>query len=351
MEDKNKIKRPVYKRVLPMTLSLVILAGIVFGVKEWIFYQHYEATDDAQIDGDISPVVARVGGFVQAIQFKDNQLVHQGDTLVILDDRDFRIQLEKAKANLKAVKSGVDVSSAKVTFIKANVPPVQANLQAAKAHLWEVNKTYERYKNLLQSQAITQSQFDAIKAKQEAANAQVNAAKKQIDAIQKNVQSSQQQVGATISKIAVAQAAVDLAKLQLSYTVIIAPVSGIVSKRNIQIGQLVGRGHQLFAIVNKGSTYVTANFKETQLSDMNIGQPVDIMVDAYPHYKFHGYLASFSGATGAKFSLLPPNNATGNFVKVVQRVPVRIYFDSLSPTWDKKLIPGMSVEATIRIKE
>lgn len=347
----KKKKKPIYKRLLPMLLFAVLIGGIIFGIKEWMFYQHYENTDDAQIDGDISPIVARVGGFVKEIKFTDNQYVHKGDTLVILDDRDYLLQLEKVESALIAAKSGVAVRSAQVSSVKANVPPAQANVQAAEAQLWEITQTYNRYKNLLESHAITQAQFDAIKSKKIAAEAQVEAAKKQISAIHQNVTSTKKQVQATQAQIAIQQAAVDFAKLQLSYTVITAPVSGIVSKRNIQLGQLVGRGQNLFVIVNDNSTYVTANFKETQLGDMRPGQPVDIEVDAYPNHEFHGHVASFSGATGAKFSLLPPNNATGNYVKVVQRIPVRIVFDSLSADWDRLLVPGMSVETTVRVKK
>lgn len=351
MGNDIKKKKPAYKRILPILLLLVVIGGIIFGIKEMIYYNHYEGTDDAQIDGDISPVVARVGGYVEAIRFEDNQFVHKGDTLVILDDKDFRIQLEQAEAALAAAQSGVGVRTSNVNAVRANVPPARANIAAVEAQLWKVNQTYKRYKNLLEGHAITQAQFDAVKAEKEAAEAQLAAAKKQVAAIHEQVASSQKQVKAASAQIAVKQAAVDYAKLQLSYTVITAPVSGQVSKRNIQIGQLVRQGQEMFAIVNGNSIYITANFKETQLNDIRPGQPVNIEVDAFPKEHFHGHVASFSGATGAKFSLLPPNNATGNFVKVVQRVPVRIDFDSLSGTWNRLLIPGMSVEATVRVKE
>lgn len=351
MAKEIKKKKPAYKRILPIILLLVVIGGIIFGIKEIIFYQHYESTDDAQVDGNISPVVARAGGYVKAIRFKDNEHVNKGDTLVILDDRDYRIQLEKAKAGLVATQSGVGVSSSNVSAVRAHVPPAKANVEAAEAKLWKVKKTYDRYKNLLEGHAITQAQFDAVKAEKAAAAAQLAAAKKQVAAIHTQVASSRKQVKAASAQIAIKQAAVDYAKLQLSYTIITAPVSGQISKRNIQIGQLVRQGQKMFAIVNDSNIYITANFKETQLNDMKIGQPVEIEIDAYPKNHFHGYVASFSGATGAKFSLLPPNNATGNFVKVVQRVPVRINFDSLSKKWNRRLVPGLSVQATVRVKE
>ena len=202
----------------------------------------------------------------------------------------------------------------------------------------------------MEGHAITQAQFDAVKAEKEAGEAQVAAAKKQVSAINSQIGASKEQVSATRTGIAAYDAAIDFAKLQLSYTVITAPVSGIVSKRNIQIGQLIQPGQNMFAIVNNSRIYVTANFKETQLAEMKPGQPVEIDVDAYPDTSFAGKVQSFSGATGAKFSLLPPDNATGNFVKVVQRMPVRISFDSLSEEWQRKLRPGLSVFVKVKVR-
>src|SRR5690625_4678878 len=253
MEKDKKKKKPLYKRLLPLLLLLVLVGGVIFGIKEIIFYSKYESTNDAQIDGAISPVVARASGYVNEIRFRDNQYVHKGDTLVILDDKDYQSQLERALAALAAARSGVNVSSSNVATTKANVAPATANVEAAQAHLWQVNKTYDRYKNLLEGHAITQAQFDAIKAEKEAAEAQVTSAKKHVNALHEQVASSKEQVGASSSQIAVQQANVDFARLQLSYTVITAPISGIASKRNIQKGQLVSQGQKMFAIVDDKS--------------------------------------------------------------------------------------------------
>lgn len=349
MEEQVKTKKKS-KKIAPIILIVVLVVGAAFGIREYIFFRHYETTDDAQVDGNISPVVARVGGYVEKILFKDNQHVNAGDTLVILDDRDYLIKLEQAEANLKSVKTQVGVSQSHVGSMQANVPPAEANVAAIQAKLWKIDQDFTRYKNLLEGQAITQSQFDAIKAEKEAAEAQLAAAKTQVAAVNKQVRATREQVAAAKSEIATAQAAVDFAKLQLTYTVITAPVSGVVSQRNIQVGQLVQPGQDMFAIVNDSSIYVTANFKETKLSEMHIGQPVDIHVDAYPDHKFIGEVESFSGATGAKFSLLPPDNATGNYVKVVQRLPVRIKFDSLSEEWMRRLSPGLSVSIKVKVR-
>lgn len=348
--ETKKRKPSKTKKIIPIILILVLIGGVVFGIKEYIYYRHYDTTDDAQVDGDISPVVARVGGYVREIRFQDNQYVHKGDTLVILDDKDYLLKLEEAKAGLSTTHAQVDVSLANVSSMNASVAPAQANVGAAKAQLWQINQDFNRYEKLWEGHAITQSQFDAIKAKKDAAEAQLAAANKQVAALNTQVQSTKEQVGAAKSGIAARQAAIDFAKLQLSYTVITAPVSGIVSKRNIQIGQLVGPGQSMFAIVNTNSIYITANFKETQLAEMKVGQPVEIDIDAFPNVKFKGNVESFSGATGAKFSLLPPDNATGNFVKVVQRLPVRIAFDSLTEEWRNQLRPGLSVNVSVRVR-
>jgi len=350
MEQAAKKSKSPAKKIVPIILVIVLVVGAIFGIREYIYYRHFDTTDDAQIDGDISPVVARVGGYVKEIRFKDNQHVNEGDTLVILDDRDYQIKLEQAQAALKSVQAQVGVSQSQVGSMQANVPPAQANVAALQAQVWKLNQDYNRYQNLLQGQAITQSQFDAVKAEKEAAEAQLAAAKTQVEAIGKQVGSTRERVTAAKSDIASQLAAIDFAKLQLSYTVITAPVSGTVSKRNIQIGQLVQAGQNMFAIVDGSSIYVTANFKETQLAEMKPGQPVEIDVDAYPDQKFNAKVASFSGATGAKFSLLPPDNATGNFVKVVQRMPVRIEFDSLPREWQLRLRPGLSVFVKVKVR-
>lgn len=349
-EKANTKKTSRSRKIMPIVLIIVLIGGAIFGIKEYLYYRHYDTTDDAQVDGDINPVVSRVGGYVQEIRFEDNQFVHKGDTLVVLDDKDYLLKLEEAKAGLGTTNAQVGVSLANVSSMNASVAPAQANVGAAEAEVWQINQDYKRYQKLYEGHAITQSQFDAIKAKKDAAEAKLAAARKQVAALSSQVKSSREQVGAAKSGIAARQAAIDFAKLQLSYTVITAPVSGIVSKRNIQIGQLVAPGQTLFAVVNTNKIYVTANFKETQLSDMKAGLPVEIDVDAYPEQKFTGKVESFSGATGAKFSLLPPDNATGNFVKVVQRLPVRITFDSLSNEWRKKLRPGLSVNVKVKVR-
>lgn len=351
MEKKASKRRISPKKIVPVILGLVLIGGIIFGIREYIYYQNYVTTDDAQIDGDISPVVTRVGGYVTQIRFQDNQRVNAGDTLVVLDDHDYKIRLEQAQAALKSTNQNIDVTKSNVTATAANIATAKANVDAAQVKVWKATQDFNRYQNLYNEQAITKSQFDGIQAEKESAAAGLTAAQSQYAAVTKQVSTSKEQVGEATSNLALRVADIDFAKLQLSYTVITAPVSGIVSKRNIQPGQLVQPGQTMFAIVNDSSIYVTANFKETQLENLKPGQKTDIEVDAYPNHQFEGIVDNFSGATGAKFSLLPPDNATGNFVKVVQRVPVKILFTGVNKQWMEKLRPGLSVNVSVHVKK
>ncbi|HVU98777.1 MAG TPA: HlyD family secretion protein [Puia sp.] len=346
--EQNNTKKPRKKLVFPIILGLVLVGALFFSIKEYVFLQSHEETDDAQVDGDISPVIARVSGYVQEIRFKDNQYVHAGDTLVILDDRDYKIKLEQALAAQSAAQKTAAATGAAINEAQSNFAVQKANIEAAQVRLWKARQDFERYKNLYDDHAITKAQLDEVTADRDAAQAALDAAKSQVPVINTRVNVSRVQTVASTSQIDTRKADVEYAKLQLSYTVITAPASGTVSKRNIQIGQLVQAGTPLFSIVHE-DVYITANFKETQMRDIALNQKVDIRVDAFDKQVIPGTIESFSGATGAKFSLLPPDNATGNFVKVVQRIPVRIHIDSDTATL-RRMRPGMSVDVVVHTK-
>jgi membrane fusion protein (multidrug efflux system) len=337
-------------KVIPIILGVLILLGAIFGTKAYIYYSKHVDTDDAQIDGDISPVVARVGGYVQDIKFEENTRVNEGDVLVTLDDRDYKIKLEQAMAGQKGANAGVGVSESQIIATAANTSTAKANIEAAKVKLNLAQKDYERYLNLVKDGSVTQQQFDQAKAQKESAQAAFNAATDQYNAAVKQVGTTQSQLAVSNTGVTQRQADVDFAKLQLSYTEIKAPTSGIVSKKNIQKGQLIQPGQSLFSIVNDNSIYITANFKETQLEDIKTGSKVKIEVDAYPDQDVEGEVYNFAPITGAKGSLLPPDNATGNFVKVVQRIPVKIKITKAQKEILEKLRPGMSVKVSVSIK-
>ena len=346
-EQEEPKKKP--NRVLPIVLGVILIAGIIFGIKEYIYYGKHIDTDDAQIDGDISPVVARVGGYVDSIFFEENGHVEKGQVLVKLDDRDYKVKLEQALSAKKTANAGVGVGESQISSTAANASSARAEVESAQAKLDQANKDYARYANLVKDGSVTQQQFDQVKANRDVAEATYRAAQDQYKAALEQIGTSKNQLTVTNVGINQRQADVDYAKLQLSYTNVTAPSGGIASKKNIQIGQLVQAGQTLFSIVNDNSVYITANFKETQLTNMKDGQKVNINVDAYPDMKLHGEVYNFSGATGAKFSLLPPDNATGNFVKVVQRVPVKIKINTSKDTL-AMLRPGMSVDVSVIYK-
>lgn len=352
MAQEVETEQPVTKKpnkVIPIILGIVILVGIFFGIKEYIYYSKHEDTDDAQIDGDISPVVARVGGYVDSIAFEENTHVNKGQLLIKLDDRDYKLKVEQAQAAQKVAGAGIGVGQSQISTTAANSAGAKAQVQSANAKLEQANRDYARYANLVKDGSVTQQQFDQAKANRDVAQANYGAAKEQYKATQEQISTTRKQLKVTNTGVDQRQADVDFAKLQLSYTTIYSPASGIVSKRNVQRGQLVQAGQTLFSVVNDNSIYVTANFKETQLDNLRSGEKVDIKVDAYPDLKLEGEVYNFSPATGAKFSLLPPDNATGNFVKVVQRVPVKIKINA-SKEVISKLRPGMSVDASVIYK-
>jgi membrane fusion protein (multidrug efflux system) len=341
-------KRP--NRVLPIVLGILLLGGIAFGIKEYIYFGKHVDTDDAQVDGDISPVVARVGGYVDSIYFQENTHVDKGQVLVKIDDRDYKIKLEQAQAAETGASSNINVGQSQIFESAANSAGARAKVESAAAQLEKVRGDYQRYANLIKDGSITRQQFDQAKADLEVAQANYRGAQDQYKAAQEQVGATRSQLHVTNTGVNQRKVDVDYAKLQISYTLIKAPSSGIVSKKNVQIGQLVQAGQTLFNVVNDNSTYITANFKETQLDKIRDGQKVNINVDAYPNLKLTGVVYNFSPATGAKFSLLPPDNATGNFVKVVQRIPVKIKIDADKDIMGK-LRPGMSVSVSVIYKD
>jgi membrane fusion protein (multidrug efflux system) len=347
-QENEPKKKP--NKVLPIILGVILLIGIIFGIKEYIYYGKHVDTDDAQIDGDISPVVARVGGYVDSIYFEENMHVNKNQVLVKIDDHDYKIKLEQAMAAETGASAGINVGQSQIFANAANSSSAKAQVTSAAARLEKVQKDYDRYANLVKDGSITQQQFDQAKADLEVAQATYRASQDEYKAAQEQVGTTRSQLKVTHTGVSQKQVDVDYAKLQLSYTVVKSPSSGIASKKNVQIGQLVQAGQTLFSIVNDNSLYITANFKETQLDNIRNGQKVQVNVDAYPDLKIQGTVYNFSPATGAKFSLLPPDNATGNFVKVVQRIPVKIKISGSKQDLER-LRPGMSVDVSVVIKE
>ncbi len=314
------------KRTVFFIMGIVLVGLVGLGLRRWIFSLSHVSTDNAQVDGHIVPILPKVGGFVTEVRVDENRQVKAGDTLVVLDDRDYRVRLAQADADLGVALAAVS-NRARVGQAEAQVEQAQANAQKARADL-------ERLKPLADQDIVSKQQLDAAEASARAADAALAAAQAAL-------------VGAD-ARVAAARAARDQAALNLTYTRIIAPANGVVAKKSVEVGQLVQPGQPLMSLVPLEDVWVSANLKETEVENVKPGDPADFTVDAYPGIRFRGHVQSLSPATGARFSLLPPDNATGNFTKVVQRIPVRVRPDKIDPV--HPLRPGMSVVVTIKTK-
>lgn len=349
--------------VFKIVLIAFVIVGLWFGISKWIHGKHHVETDDAQIAANISPIIPRVSGYITEVRVRDNQPVKKGDTLIVLDDRDLRLKLEEAEAALATAESNLAQARATTSAARSNIQAQQvsvatagAQINAAKVTLWRATQDYDRYANLIKDHSITQQQYEQALAAKESAEQQVRVLEHQQQQAIEQTHYVSKQSAATSTQIKIAEATiqqrkvdVDDAKLNLSYTVITAPADGQLSKVNAQVGQYATAGSSLTSLVLDSSLWVVANFKETQLERIRIGQPVEVSVDAYPHHKFQAEVGSFSPATGAQFALLPPDNSSGNFVKVVQRLPVKILFTQNGDSLLQGLRAGMNVNVDVHL--
>jgi membrane fusion protein (multidrug efflux system) len=357
------VQKPKKSKVFPIILALLIIVGGWFGYSKYTHGQHHEETDDAQVQANISPVIPRVAGYVAEVRVSDNQRVRKGDTLLVLDQRDLRLKVEQAEAglataqsNLSAARTTTSAARSNIATSQASVGTINAQIEAAKVNLWRASQDFDRYANLIKDHSITQQQYEQASAAKQTAEKQLQILQEQKKQASSETSAVTSQSGATASQIGIAssvikqrQVEVDEAKLNLSYAIITAPADGMVSKVNVQPGQFLQAGQSLFSIVLNDALWVVANFKETQFDKMKLGQKVMVHVDAFPDHEFEAKLASFSPATGATFALLPPDNASGNFVKVVQRLPVRIEFTQQNDPLVKQLRPGMNVDVDVHL--
>lgn len=378
-------------KFLPLILGAVILIAGYFGISEIRYLMTHEDTENAYLEADILTISPKIQGYISKVYVAENQMVKAGDTLFVLDNRDYLLRVEQAQAALQqseanvgfiaanASTAGANVGTAEANFrtseagvetSSSSVQTALANVDAAQARARQLDQDFQRYAALLPQKAVTQQQYDAAKAAKENADATLQAAQSQLETAKRQVEVSrlqskagqsqkssfQTQATAASRNVAVArtlaeQRRLDLeqAKLNLSYTVITAPTSGFIAKKTAHIGQLANVGSPLCSLVSDKNVWITANFKETQVGKMQPGQAVQVKVDAYEGETFNAKIEGISPATGAKFSLLPPDNASGNFVKVVQRIPVRIVLTD-APDPARPLRAGMSVKVVVPTK-
>lgn len=338
------------KKIISYVATIIVVAfAAVWTYSRFVRLGNVEFTDNAQIKQQIVPVNSRVQGYIKEIRFKEYQPVKKGDTLVIIDDADMRLRVAQARADYQNALAGRNVADHSVGVASANVAVTDASVTEAKVVMDLAATDLERYRKLLEKDAVTRRQYDQAKTDYEAKKARYEMLSRQRSATTSVVAETRQRISQNDAGIELAKALLETAELNLSYCVITAPCDGYTSRKEIQTGQLVAPGQTLLDVVDSADTWVTANYKETQLRHIAPGSDVIITVDAIPDVKFKGKVESISTATGASLSLLPQDNSAGNFVKVRQRVPVRIVFTRDNDAAEmRKLRAGMNVECEVK---
>ncbi len=336
------------KRAYNVLVIVVLLLGVAYVCNKFVHIGKVEYTNNAQIYRHITPINTRVQGFIKEIRFNDYQEVKKGDTLVIIEDAEFRLRLAEAEANLKGLQSTGSAISASINTTKSNVKVATASIEEARVEMENARTDFVRYENLLAKEAVTRQQYDNAKARYETAVARYTQASNQRNSTSLTQEEQKHELSHSESVVNAAEAAVRLARLNLSYTVIVATCDGKIGRKMIHEGQLVEIGQTLAEIVDKDNVWVIANYRESQMANIKIGSEVKISADAIPDTKYKGVVEIISGATGAAFSKVPTDNATGNFVKVEQRVPVRIKLTADNSEEEKeRLLAGMNVETEV----
>lgn len=336
------------RRWLLPVLAVVGVALLAFGAERWHYATGHASTDDAFVGGHLVPVLAKVGGFAERVNVDENQHVDAGDVLVALDEAELRQHVDQAEAELAAAQAAVGTAEAtgqaqaQLEQARRQREALSAEIEAARSAASRAEKDLERTRRLAEKEIVSSQQLDAAIAAAEQARARVQALEEQRSAASAGVSTARAGLAQAEARLKAARTGLDAARLQLSYATIEAPVAGRVSKRSVDPGQLLQPGQPLLTIVADSGVFVNANFKETQLADIRPGESVDFEVDAYDGCDARGEVESIGGATGSQFALIPPDNATGNFTKVVQRVPVRIRVVEGCGA-ERPLRPGMSV--------
>ena len=361
-KNEQKKKKSNIAKLINLVVLVMVLGGLFWVVKSYFNFGNDKYTNAAQVESFINPINTRVSAYIKEIRFVEHQPVKKGDTLMILDNREILTQVGQAEAAYMAALASKNVTSQTVNTASNNVSTVGANVQAAsagikaaKARLWNAEQNFNRYQNLLKDEAVTRQQFDQIKTEYESQKAQLEVQIAQLQSVVNTKRSSELTVNEVKSRIGLndaeikrVESALEMAKLNLSYTVITAPHDGIMGRRSVNVGQLLNPSQQVATIVDINNVWITANYRENQMENVKIGGLAKVTVDALGGKEFEGKITAISGATGARYSAVPVDNSTGNFVKVQQRIPVRIEFTDKNKIEDlKQLRAGMNVQVTI----
>jgi len=353
MSDKKAASkgRRILIGIITALLGICIVIAIVWGIYTYYQLDKQLYTNDAQVEEYINPVNTRIPGYLKEVRFNDHQRFRKGDTLVTIDDREYRIALEQAEATWLSARASKDVTASAATTVSSNKNVVDANIRSLDARLWNASQNMRRYDALLKDGAATQQQYDQVFSEFTSLSEQRNALEKQRATTDLSTAETRRRIPVNEAEIKRAHAAMDLAALNLSYTIITAPYDGVTGRRNIQEGQAVTAGQTLLSFVRSDNKWVVANYKETQVTHLQIGQKMILTVDGFGDKEFEGKIVAISEATGSQYSAIPVDNSTGNFVKVRQRIPVRIEFTDKNKASDLgRLIAGMNVEVRIAEK-
>ncbi len=336
---------PRFRSVL---LILLIVIPLVTGTGYWLVdRQHYESTDDAYLHSNIVLISPRVSGYVTQIAVNDNQPVKQNDVLVMIDDRDYQAKVIQAEANVSAAIAHIERLRAMKISQHSHIETAAANIAAVQARREQIQKDLQRFQNLIDRGSAARQSLDKVQSESKQAAAELRGSQASANAEHNQLTTLDIEITENEAQLENAKAQLSLAQIDLEHTQVKAPVDGIIGNRGVQVGQLVRPGVALASLVQNSKIWVEANFKETQLQHMRLGQPVTIKVDAYPDLNLTGTVDSFSPASGSEFSILPEENATGNFTKIVRRVPVKIVFDLAENI--QLLRPGLSAEVKVKV--
>lgn len=345
IEEKKINKKIILFNIVSFS---IVLAALVWAVITYFHLDKSVYTNDAQVESYVNPINTRIPGYIKEIRFNEHQHVKKGDTLVIIDEREFKIQLKQAEAVLLDAAAGKTVVNSSEDIARNGVAISEANIAEIKARLVNAETNYQRYANLLKEDVVTQFQFDQQKSEKDALLARYEALQRAKQGAKFSTQESNKRVDVAEASIDKAKAALDYAKLNLSYTVITAPYDGTVGRKVIEEGQYVQPGQTMVNIVRGTEHWITANYTESQLAYLSLGQKVKIHIDAVSDRVYSGRITAVSEATGSRFSAIPVDNSTGNFVKVQQRFPVRIDFTDTGPKRDLAVLKtGMNAEVEL----
>lgn len=343
-EKALKLKKQRRNRIIASLLGIVILIGGLIEVAFlFLDYKHTETSNDAQVEQYISPVNLRASGYIKKIYFTEHQSVKKGDTLLVLEDREYRIRVMEAEAALKDAMADATVVDATLQTTQNSASVYEASIAEIEIRLAKLEKDRQRYENLLKRNAATPIQLEQIETEYEATRKKLEATKRQQRAAMSGIKEVSNRRESTEAAIQRATAALEMARLNLSYTVVVAPCDGKLGRRALEEGQYISAGQSITYILPDTQKWIIANYKETQVENLALGQQVRIKVDAISGKEFTGKITAISGATGSKYSLVPTDNSAGNFVKIQQRIPVRIDFTGLSKEDNERLAAGMMV--------